>query len=310
MAEDSSHTLCPTSVAPDASPLGGQQDRGPGARRRGRGAQPGNMNAQAHGAYRRDLNAAKVEARVQRDRHHRAARREARAILTAYSLDGNPLAVYIGRNLARLEAMTHRLEAHHNRRGYFDKSGALKPSAVREVDVVAQAIGESRRLLDQVSAAAAPQQPVEVRHVFSACARCGQPPFPQQGLRRTAAAAAAVGAGIMLETTRLDADPDEADPLPDAAAGPLARDRAAEAGQSLPAVESQGAGPSAREPLADVAPSQPADPVPAAAAAARDAPSRQDDSTKAADAQQKPAQQRRVPNEDPLGLGWRPWGGE
>jgi hypothetical protein len=98
-----------------------------------------------HGAH---LNAAKHDARLARDRHRRRGEREAREILVAAGLQGDPLARLVARQIGRLEAMAHRLEAWHEHRGYFTAAGELKGSVSKQTEVVARLLDEARRLME------------------------------------------------------------------------------------------------------------------------------------------------------------------
>ncbi|MCI0656866.1 MAG: hypothetical protein L0170_07320 [Acidobacteria bacterium] len=100
-----------------------------------------------HGAY---LNEAKRGARATRDKHRRRGEREALSILKASGLQGDPLARLVARQVGRLEAMVHRLEHHHELRGYFNQANELKPSVAREADTIAKLLDEARRLFEQL----------------------------------------------------------------------------------------------------------------------------------------------------------------
>ena len=120
---------------------------GDGARNREPGAPKGNLNAKKHGAY---LNEKKRGARALRDRHRRRGEREARAILQAHGLGEDPLARLVARQMGRLEAMVHRLEAWHEVRGYFTAAGELKASVAKEIEVIGRLLDEARKILDNL----------------------------------------------------------------------------------------------------------------------------------------------------------------
>jgi hypothetical protein len=105
------------------------------------------VNAVTHGAY---LNEAKRGARATRDKHRRRGEREALNILKASGLKGDPLARLVARQVGRLEAMVHRLEHHHELRGYFNQANELKPSVAREADTIGKLLDEARRLFEQL----------------------------------------------------------------------------------------------------------------------------------------------------------------
>ena len=109
------------------------------------GAPRGNRNALKHGAY---LSDAKRTARARRDKYRRRGEREAREILAASGLGEDPLAKLVARQIARLEAMAHRLEGWHDVRGYFTAAGELKASVSKEIDVIGRLLDEARKLFD------------------------------------------------------------------------------------------------------------------------------------------------------------------
>lgn len=109
------------------------------------GAPLGNQNAVKHGAH---LSEAKRLARVRRDKYRRRGEREARKILATSGLGEDPLAKLVARQIARLEAMAHRLEAWHDVRGYFTAAGELKASVSKEIDVIGRLLDEARKLFD------------------------------------------------------------------------------------------------------------------------------------------------------------------
>lgn len=135
-------------TAPGDMPTAPRRKGGGAARKRPEMARRGNLNARKHGAY---LNAGKHAAAVARDRFRRRGEREARAILAAAGLQNDPTARMVARQVGRLEAMAHRLEEWHTRRGYFTRQGELKGSVGREVEVINHLLGEARRLLEQLS---------------------------------------------------------------------------------------------------------------------------------------------------------------
>jgi hypothetical protein len=96
------------------------------------------------------LNALKRTAAAVRDRFRRAGEREARQILEAAGLTDDPLARSVARQIGRLEAMTRRLESHHERRGYFDKGGQIKSSVSQEISVISKLLDEARRLFGEL----------------------------------------------------------------------------------------------------------------------------------------------------------------
>ena len=77
-------------------------------------ARPGNQNAVKHGAYARsnmsELHKKKHAVVAARDKYREEAEKEAAEVLKAYGLTDDPLAGIVGRGLARLEALVHRLE--------------------------------------------------------------------------------------------------------------------------------------------------------------------------------------------------------
>ncbi len=132
----------------------GRQEKAEAAEKpaqKGRGGAPkGNLNAVRHGAYSPRLNALKRTAAAVRDRFRRVGEREARRILEAAGLTDDPLARSVARQVGRLEAMARRLEAHHERRGYFTRAGEIKGSVSQEIQVIAKLLDEARRLFGEL----------------------------------------------------------------------------------------------------------------------------------------------------------------
>jgi hypothetical protein len=145
----------PSSANAQPSPDRAQKRRG--------GAPEGNTNAVTHGAY---LNEAKRGARATRDRFRRRGEREALAILKASGLAHNPLARLVSRQVGRLEAMVHRLEHHHELRGYFTQGNELKASVKQELEAIGGLLDRAHRLFQALHDIAQESRPKVVEFLL------------------------------------------------------------------------------------------------------------------------------------------------
>ena len=128
-----------------------------------RGGQPGNENAIKHGLYvdqtkDKKASGASLRGKARRGRARQRAAAEAlvQEILTAAGLSQDPIALFLGSQMARLEAKVRYLEDWHRDNGLHSK-GVLRPSVLTEIQTIDRLLGEIRRLLEVLSAGREPE---------------------------------------------------------------------------------------------------------------------------------------------------------